>query len=138
MLTCPFISLAPPSLPRVCACASAACAAVGDSNQAFAVFQKAKAAEQQFAAAAAAAAAAEGASKKQQADAAQGAPKMDGQVYGSLIAACAKSIRARSSDMREQLVVLERAFQVLQQALDSGVHLETPAWNALLICAGAC
>jgi hypothetical protein len=26
--------------------------------------------------------------------------------------------------------------QVLQQAMDSSVHLETPAWNALLICAG--
>jgi pentatricopeptide repeat protein len=114
------------------------CAAVGDATQAFAVFQKAKAAEQQLASSAAAAAAAEGANAKQQADAALAAPKMDGHVYGALIAACAKSIRARSSDMREQLVVLERAFQVLQQALDGGVHLETPVWNALLICAGRC
>jgi hypothetical protein len=58
------------------------------------------------------------------------------QLYGALIAACAQGIKARSSDRKEQLVVLERAFQVLQDALDAGVHLETPAWNALLMCAG--
>ena len=63
-------------------------------------------------ASAAAAVAAEGGSKRRQADAAAGAPKMDGHVYGALIAACAKSIRANSGDLRQQLVVLERAFQV--------------------------
>lgn len=88
------------------------CASAGDANQAFAVFQKAKAAEQQLAAAASAAAAAAGADSRQQAQAGKAAPKMDGQVYGALIAACAHAIRVRSSDLREQLVILERAFQV--------------------------
>lgn len=88
------------------------CASAGDANQAFAVFQKAKAAEQQLSAAAAAAAAAAGADSRQQAAAGRAAPKMDGHVYGALIAACAQAIRMRSSDLREQLVVLERAFQV--------------------------
>lgn len=76
------------------------------------MFQKAKAAEQQLAAAAAAAAAAAGADKLQQKAAGRAAPKMDGHVYGALIAACAQAIRVRSSDLREQLVILERAFQV--------------------------
>jgi hypothetical protein len=157
------------------------------------VFQKAKAAEQQLAAAASAAAAAAGADSRQQAQAGKAAPKMDGHVYGALIAACAQAIRVRSSDLREQLVILERAFQVrvlpvvqgywvsgmcqhvvrmplfcivcqavqgvpmllycaevcfclvlgllfllqvLQEAEDAGLYLETPAWNALLMCAG--
>lgn len=29
------------------------------------------------------------------------------------------------------------ALQVLQEAEDAGVYLETPVWNALLMCAGA-
>lgn len=90
----------------------AVCASAGDANQAFAVFQKAKAAEQQIAAAAAAASAAAGADSRQQKAAGKAAPKMDGHVYGALIAACAQAIRVRSSDLREQLVILERAFQV--------------------------
>lgn len=96
-----------------CACCLAAvCASTGDVNQAFAVFQKAKAAEQQLTAAATAAAAAAGADSRQQAMAGKAAPKLDGHVYGALIAACAQAIRRRSSDLREQLVTLERAFQV--------------------------
>lgn len=96
----------------LCVVRPAVCASAGDANQAFAVFQKAKAAEQQLAAAASAAAAAAGADSRQQAQAGKAAPKMDGQVYGALIAACAHAIRVRSSDLREQLVILERAFQV--------------------------
>lgn len=76
------------------------------------MFQKAKAAEQQLTAAATAAAAAAGADSRQQAMAGKAAPKLDGHVYGALIAACAQAIRRRSSDRREQLVTLERAFQV--------------------------
>jgi hypothetical protein len=101
----------------------AVCASAGDANQAFAVFQKAKAAEQQLAAAAAAAAAAAGADASRQQSAARAAPKMDGQVYGALIAACAQAIRLRSSDLREQLVILERAFQVR-------------AWRIVYVAAG--
>jgi hypothetical protein len=100
------------------------CAAAGDVAQAFAVFSKAKAAQQQLAAAAAAAG--------NPAD----APSFDSYFYGALIAACAQGIKARSSDRKDQLVILDRAFQVLQEAMDAGVHLETPVWNALLMCAG--
>lgn len=63
---------------------------------------------------------------------------LDSHVYGALIAACAQGIKANSSDRKDQLVILDRAFQVLQDAMDSGVHLETPVWNALLMCAGRC
>lgn len=102
------------------------CAAAGDVNQAFTVFQKAKAVQQQL---------------QQEAAAAAGKPKstdhqLDSHVYGALIAACAQGIKMRSSDRKDQLVILDRAFQVLQEAIDSGVHLETPVWNALLMCAG--
>jgi hypothetical protein len=96
------------------------CASAGDVSQAFAVFQRAKAAQQQLAAAGNAA----------------DAPRLDSHLYGALIAACAQGIKARSSDRKDQLVILDRAFQVLQDAMDSGVHLETPVWNALLMCAG--
>lgn len=103
----------------------AVCASAGDVNQAFAVFQKAKAVQQQL----------------QQEAAAAGKPKsaehtLDSHIYGALIAACAQGIKARSSDRKDQLVILDRAFQVLQEAVDSGVFLETPVWNALLMCAG--
>eukprot|EP00878_Enallax_costatus_P009353 GHUV01009775.1.p2 GENE.GHUV01009775.1~~GHUV01009775.1.p2 ORF type:complete len:470 (+),score=146.39 GHUV01009775.1:319-1728(+) len=101
------------------------CAAAGDVNQAFTVFQKAKAAQQQLQQAAAAAGKAKAVDQQ-----------LDSQIYGALIAACAQGIKARSSDRKDQLVVLDRAFQVLQEAMDSGVHLETPVWNALLMCAG--
>uniref|UniRef100_A0A383VR28 PROP1-like PPR domain-containing protein n=1 Tax=Tetradesmus obliquus TaxID=3088 RepID=A0A383VR28_TETOB len=102
------------------------CAAAGDVSQAFAVFAKAKAAQQQLAAAAAAA------------GNAADVPKFDSHFYGALIAACAQGIKTRSSDRKDQLVILDRAYQVLQEAMDAGVHLETPVWNALLMCAGRC
>jgi hypothetical protein len=103
---------------------TAVCASAGDVAQAFAVFQRAKAAQQQLAAAAAAA------------GNAADAPRLDSHLYGALIAACAQGIKSRSSDRKDQLVILDRAFQVLQDAMDCGVHLETPVWNALLMCAG--
>lgn len=111
------------------------CASTGDANQAFAVFQKAKAAEQQVAAAAAAAAAAAGADKQQQKAAGKVAPRMDGQVYGALIAACAQAIRVRSSDLREQLVILERAFQVSSWH-EQGLR-QTKLWDSFSLCFGA-
>lgn len=106
-----------------CPVPSAVCAATGDHSQAFAVFNKAKAAQQQLQQEAAAA----GKAAEQQ---------LDGHIYGALIAACAQGIKARSSDRKDQLVILDRAFQVLQDAMDSGIHLETPVWNGLLMCAG--
>jgi pentatricopeptide repeat protein len=64
------------------------------------------------------------------------AARLDGWVYGALIAACAAGIKAAASDRKEQLVLLERAFGVLDDAAAAKVHLEAPAWNALLMCCG--
>lgn len=69
------------------------------------MFAKAKAAQSAAAAAEAAAAAAASPPSSRPL-------KLDSHAYGSLIAACARGIKARSSDRKEQLVVLERAFQV--------------------------
>jgi hypothetical protein len=89
------------------------CAAAGDVPEAFAAFQRAQAA------------------------AAAAAGPLDSHVYGALIAACAAGIRARSSERKDQLVLLDRAFGVLQDAMAAGAQLDTPAWNALLMCTGA-
>lgn len=64
--------------------------------------------------------------------------RLDGWVYGALVAACAAGIKAAGSDRKEQLVLLTRAFGVLEDAEASHVHLEAPVWNALLMCAGGC
>lgn len=62
--------------------------------------------------------------------------RLDGWVYGALIAACAAGIKAAANDRKEQLVLLERAFGVLDDAAAAKVHLDAPAWNALLMCCG--
>jgi pentatricopeptide repeat protein len=63
--------------------------------------------------------------------------RLDGWVYGALVAACAAGIKAAAHDRKEQLVLLERAFGVMDDAAAAHVHLDVPAWNALLMCAGA-
>jgi pentatricopeptide repeat protein len=64
------------------------------------------------------------------------AARLDGWVHGALVAACAAGIKAAAHDRKEQLVLLERAFGVMDDAASARVHLEAPAWNALLMCAG--
>jgi len=68
--------------------------------------------------------------------AAADAARLDGWVYGALVAACAAGIKAAANDRKEQLVLLERAFGVVDDAAACNVHLEAPVWNALLMCAG--
>jgi hypothetical protein len=66
---------------------------------------------------------------------ASGVP-LDGRVYGALAACAARCIKSLSANRREQLVLLERVFDALGDALADAVFLEAPVWNALLMCAG--
>ena len=70
------------------------------------------------------------------ADLRQKGTKLDGHAYGALIGAVAAAIKAKSNDKKGQLVLLERACDLLEDAEKSGVFLEAAAWNALLMCAG--
>lgn len=70
-----------------------------------------------------------------------GAKKPDAKVFGALISSCAEAMRSDTrvvKDRKEQLVLLERAFQVLQDARKLNVRLRTPVLNALVTCAGRC
>lgn len=67
--------------------------------------------------------------------------RLDGHVYGSLLAALAGAMLRNPqvmSDRKEQLVLLERAVMVMDNAMKAGVFLDAPVWNALLCCAGRC
>jgi hypothetical protein len=70
------------------------------------------------------------------ADLRQSGVKLDGHVYGALIGAVAAAIKAKGNDKKGQLVLLERACDLLEDADKGNVFLEAAAWNALLMCAG--
>lgn len=63
----------------------------------------------------------------------------DSQAYGALFAAFANAIERDirvNSDKREQLVLLERAFHMVDDASNSHLLLEVPVWNSLITLAG--
>ncbi|KAG2495157.1 hypothetical protein HYH03_006765 [Edaphochlamys debaryana] len=65
--------------------------------------------------------------------------RMDGHVYGALIASCAEAMKRDLTvvhERKDQYVLLERAFQYVADAESAGVALEAPVWNALMVCAG--
>lgn len=67
--------------------------------------------------------------------------KVDGRVYGSIVAACAEAMLREVSvvhERKDQYVLLERAFQVVLDAEKGSVALELPVFNSLLVCAGRC
>ncbi|GAX74542.1 hypothetical protein CEUSTIGMA_g1991.t1 [Chlamydomonas eustigma] len=67
--------------------------------------------------------------------------KLDAKAYGSLIAATAEAMQREISvvhERKDQYVLLERAFQVLEEAEALGIKLQVPAFNSLLVCAGRC
>lgn len=66
---------------------------------------------------------------------------IDCYVYGVLIATCAEAMKRDltvAHERKEQYVLLERAFQYVQDAEAAGVVLTAPVWNSLLVCAGRC
>lgn len=52
-----------------------------------------------------------------------------------MVAACVRGIMGAQGNRKEQLVLLERAFGVVQDALSMHVPLDAAVWNALLACA---
>jgi len=64
--------------------------------------------------------------------------RLDSTAYGALIHSCAVAVREAEAhaDRKTQLVLLERALGVVDEALSAGASLDAPAWNALLLCAG--
>ena len=66
---------------------------------------------------------------------------LDSHVYGVVISTFAEAMQRELTvvhERKEQFVLLERAFQVVEEAEAAGVALEAPAWNSLMLCAGRC
>lgn len=86
-----------------------ACAAAGDAEQAFQLFSEMKAT----------------------------GIKTEKQVYATLISACSEQIAATPlSDRRTQLVLLERAFALVEGMHAARINPDAPVWNALVTAAG--
>lgn len=86
-----------------------ACAAAGDAEQAFQLYSEMKSA----------------------------GVKTEKQVYATLISACSEQIAATPlSDRRTQLVLLERAFSLVEGMQASRINPDAPVWNALVTAAG--
>lgn len=63
--------------------------------------------------------------------------KREKQVYTTLVSACAEQIGAtHATDRRTQLVLLERAFALVDTMESSRIQLDPPLWNALVTAAG--
>jgi pentatricopeptide repeat protein len=65
--------------------------------------------------------------------------KLDGQVYGALVAACAEAMQREVSvvhERKDQYVLLERAFGLVDEAEATGMQPGVPTYNALLVCTG--
>ena len=65
---------------------------------------------------------------------------MDAYVYGALISAFSEATQTLNSahERKEQFVLMERAFAVVQDAKANNVHLGDIPWNSLLVCVGRC
>ena len=86
-----------------------ACAAAGDAEQAFQLYSEMKAA----------------------------GVKTEKHVYATLISACSEQIAATPlSDRRTQLVLLERAFALVDGMSEARVNPDAAVWNALVTAAG--
>ena len=63
--------------------------------------------------------------------------KAEKQVFATLISACSEQIvRTPAADRRTQLVLLERAFALVQNMQDIRLNPDAPVWNALVTAAG--
>ena len=63
--------------------------------------------------------------------------KPNAHLYSAMINACARRIEIESLPRRTRLVLLERAFNLYQEMLESTMHIDAPVYNALLTACGA-
>lgn len=61
--------------------------------------------------------------------------KPDQKVYGALCQACASTLQgARDKNRRLQLVLMERAFSVMEDMVQDGFQPDPVLWNTLITC----
>lgn len=85
------------------------CAEAGDSDQAFKIFEEMQSSN----------------------------IKLEKQVFATLVAACSQSIITNfASDRRAQLVLLERAFGLIDLMDESRIQPDVVVWNALITASG--
>lgn len=62
--------------------------------------------------------------------------RMEKEMYSALVSACGAAILRSNGDRRAQLVLLERAFNIVKDMISASLPVDAPVWNALVTASG--
>jgi pentatricopeptide repeat protein len=62
--------------------------------------------------------------------------RMEKEMYSALVSTCGAAILKSNGDRRAQLVLLERAFNIVKDMISANLPVDTPVWNALVTASG--